>query len=104
MVTEQFTGNTKPKGAENKMNDNNVTQITIPELMDIVIQNLQGISVPVEMTQQIGMPLFQNLGYLKQIRDVMRKEDEKRAEEEAAKEASAEENGAEIVQFPVADE
>lgn len=47
---------------------------SVEEILEITIKNLYSISVPVELIEQIGMPIRMNIGNLKQCVEAMKKQ------------------------------
>lgn len=73
------------------MEPNMEKQYSVKEVIEIVIDTLNRISVPISLSQQIAMPLTNSVGYLQQCVDVLaRDEFEQKMREEAAKQAEME--------------
>ena len=56
-------------------------EYTTIEIVDITINNLCGINVPAGLTEQIGVPLAQNITNLRILKEMIEKDAEERAKE-----------------------
>ena len=63
--------------------------MSIREVLELVINDLNGINVPVGLMEQIGLPINQSIGNLKACVEAINR-DEKKPQEEA-KESSGDE-------------
>lgn len=61
---------------------NEQKQVTIGDALRMVIDNLEGINIPISMLQQIGLPVAESINILRDVYRVMQ-ENEKKAREEA---------------------
>ena len=61
---------------------NEQKQVTIGDALRMVIDNLEGINIPISMLQQIGLPVAESINILRDVYRVML-ENEKKAREEA---------------------
>ena len=66
-------------------------QYTLKEVVGMTIDTLNGINVPVCLSQQISVPICNAVGYLQQCMEAFNREEfEAKMKEEAAKQAEAE--------------
>lgn len=63
--------------------------MSIREVLELVINDLNGINVPVGLMEQIGLPINQSIGNLKACVEAINRDDKKPQEE--AKESSGDE-------------
>lgn len=55
--------------------------MTIKEVLEMVVKNLSGISVPVALTQQIAMPVSQAIENVKACLEAMARQDQQESQE-----------------------
>lgn len=69
-------------------------QVTVAQVVEMTIQDLEGINVPVSLIEQIGTPIRQAVHNLREVQAAWARESAK-AQEKAEEEAEAAEEGAE---------
>lgn len=60
---------------------NEQKQMTIGDALKMVIENLEGINIPISMLQQIGLPVAESINILRGVYNVILENDKKAQEE-----------------------